>query len=106
MINAYIITEEGRAYTTEGLEYLTNLMEKNYGVTEELNFIMGAVLNDPEYLAKKLTDYPDSALFVSAEKGIFSLYNEDALRECSQKLLECPDATSWQTLMELFKKKE
>ena len=99
-INVYIITEEGRSYTTEGLKYLTGVLEKEFNVKDQLAFLMGWVYNDPDRLIESLKTYPDSYVVVSKKDGI-GFVPPDQLDAICEALEDLKPNTSWETLVEI-----
>lgn len=68
MKNVFILTREGRDYSTEGLLKAEADIRKTFGETDDLTFFMGADLNDPENLVRLLEENADSGyLFTSME---------------------------------------
>lgn len=104
MIFVYIVTKEGRAYSDEGLRFVTDQLQDNYKITDELTFIMGESLNNPKYLSKKLDSEQDKALVVSIENGVFTLYDKSDIQKVIRLLNENQNQTSWQTLSSQMQK--
>ena len=100
MIPTYIITREGRSYSTEGLEYVTEMLRKGYGVEDELFFYMGAAFNEPGFLAEKLDIDTPVAIIVSTKEGIHAMYNANGMSDVAYYLYEGKDTeqTSWEIL--------
>lgn len=42
MIPVYIITKEGRSYTTKGLNTVTDMLKTDYDISDELSFFAGS----------------------------------------------------------------
>lgn len=102
-IFVYIITKEGRAYTTEGLNYITSILNKNYGITDELVFMAGSEFNNPEILAEKLKSMKNIAIVVSMPDKITTFYSENGMEDMADMLLENKNKTSWQSLYDVIK---
>lgn len=100
MIPTYIITREGKSYSTEGMVYVTEMLRNNYGVEDELFFYMGGAFNDPESLAEKLDIDSPVAVIVSKREGIYALYNANGMPDVARYLYEGKgtEQTSWQIL--------
>lgn len=99
----YILTKEGRGYTTEGLEHLTKEIKNRFNCTDELLFHMGANFNNAEYLAERLENSlssPDETtpiVVLSYDKGILYLHDE-GINILIENLKENPTVSSWQYL--------
>lgn len=100
MISAYIITEKGNAYTTEGLKYVTNMLKENYKITDELIFNMGSNLNEPELLITELKTNKNTAVIISTSEKIMAVYGKDGIEDIINILLDNKNKnkTSWQIL--------
>lgn len=104
MREVYIITREGRAYSTEGLKYLTEMVANNYDIYDQLIFVQGQVYNDPEYLAGQLEkSEPSPVVVISAEDGIYSVTGDNDIRIVANTLREASEGTSWEILYGIIK---
>lgn len=100
MIPTYIITKEGRSYSTEGLEYVTHLLNDNYDIEDELIFHMGSDLNIPEFLADRLDVNKPVAIIISTKDNVIALYNANGMADVAKYLRKRKNDTSWQILCE------
>lgn len=66
MKNVFILTREGRDYSTEGLLKAEADIREIFGETDDLNFFMGGYLNDPENLARLLEENADSGYLLTS----------------------------------------
>ena len=98
----FIVTKEGRSYSTEGLAYVCNQPLENRQVNPEdiPEFMAGMILNDSKYLAKKLQTNPLSIVVVSTNQGITTINGEANLKRIVEMLLKDPDRNAWETLVD------
>ncbi len=103
----YILTEEGRGYSTEGLEIITKNIREFFHDESELIFQTGQSLNRPSSLTKLLEANKDrSYLMVSSEKGLYYTKGSDYDPIC-QVLSEHDDAeNAWAVLYGIMKKNQ
>lgn len=100
MTEIYILTREGRAYTEEGIRYLTESMSRDYNITGKLRFIQGGDYNNPEYLVQLLDKAENTPVIVlSTKDSIITLTGEHDIKTVKKVLLENPDRTSWESLI-------
>ncbi len=72
MKTVFILTEEGRDFSTEGLLLADADIRSIFGEEDELEFVMGPDLNDPETLANLLEENADRAyLMTSMENSVY-----------------------------------
>jgi hypothetical protein len=100
--NVFIITKEGRSYSDEGLNYVTDVLKKYFNVTDELIFCMGFEYNDPKFLCQELKQNPDSYIVISRSDGIQFLPTKDVSVAC-QMLTDHPDESSWELFVKYCK---
>ncbi len=103
----YILTKEGRGYSTEGLETVTKNIRDFFHDKSELVFQMGQVLNRSSTLKELLEANKDrSYLMVSSETGLYYMKGSDYDPVC-QVLSEHDDAeNAWAVLYGIMKKKQ
>lgn len=103
MTFVYIITKEGRAYNTKGLNVITEMLKTDYGVSDELSFFVGSDYNDPMLLADKLENRK-TAIVLSLSDGIAAFYDENGMPDISTDLRNAANTnkTSWEILTEAF----
>ena len=99
MTNVYILTKEGRAYSTEGLEYLTKYIADNLNITDNLWFCQGTAYNEPENLIKALKREPTKSVIVlSTNKNIITIADADDIKNVMKILTDNSDKSCWETL--------
>lgn len=103
MILVYIITKEGRAYTTEGLNVVTDMLKEDYDISDELSFFAGAAYNDPMLLADRI-ESNKVAIVLSLKDGIAAFYDENGMPDIAADLRNAADTgkTSWEIISEAF----
>lgn len=99
--NVYILTEEGREYTQEGCEYITNILKEQFNENNELVFNMGYAYNKPNYLTKELDLHPNSYITISTDHGITTV-NPEGIPIFKRALHDFPNQTSWLTACMVF----
>ena len=71
MSQAYILTEEGRAYTQEGVDFVLDLIRNKFKDHSEVNLSQGMLYNTPSVLSKALHKNTNTSyVFVSHDKGL------------------------------------
>lgn len=94
----YIITEEGRSYTDEGLHYIGSVMKDMFDVNfHDIEFNSGVAFNNPELLAKQLEKHEDAYIVVSTKEDIIIIPKTENPAMC-HNLRENPNETSWNIL--------
>ena len=63
----YILTEEGRAWSQAGLDWIEHEMKPRYHETDETIACAGALYNSPQLMIDELTKHPDSYIIISYE---------------------------------------
>jgi hypothetical protein len=104
MTHIYIITEKGKTYSNEGLEYVTNCVKENYGVTDELVFHMGYEYNVAKNLILGLDSHPDGFIVISTDDGISFASNHNP--KIKKALEEHPDDSCWKTFVNYLMDRE
>jgi hypothetical protein len=104
MTHIYIITKEGRRYSDAGLDYVTNAVKSNYGVTDELAFHMGYEYNVAKNLIMGLDLHSDGYIVISTEDGISFASNKNPA--VKKVLEEHPNDSSWESLVKYLVNKE
>ncbi len=103
--NVYALTRNGNALTDEGMTDATEMLKRDYDITEQLVFSQGMIYNDPVYLAKKLkNDVPTAAIIVVEFDRMFGIANDKDIQTIANDLENYPDASSWELLMSLCEK--
>lgn len=99
MRKVYIITEEGAAYSDEGLEYITNeIRGETFNDSDELTFFMGREYNKPDVLSHLIEkNIEDAYVVISGTTGMF-FFGPDKVGQLVEVLREYPDMTSWESL--------
>ena len=103
--NAYILTEKGKVYNEEGLQFLLDGIRNNRSDYADITFCQGQLYNNPQYLAKDLKNNLNAYVFISHAKGIEMLYN-DNIQTLITNLESNPNMTSWEIAMAPNKKKK
>ena len=99
MTNVYILTKEGRTYSTEGLNYVKNQIETNYNITDELLFNQGAVHNNATQFVETLKNEKTTPVIaLSTNDGIAIFTGEHNINTAITHLTENPNTSSWETL--------
>ena len=100
MKHIYIITETGRVWGKEGLEWIETVLKPALNETDELLACMGFLYNSPQLLLDELTGHPDSYVLLSYEH--IDVIRDAEVREFCRLLragIESgEDVTSWQVL--------
>jgi hypothetical protein len=91
----YILTKEGRGYSDEGLEFITNHLVENLHETADLEFIGGSEINNPGLMAKQLEDHPDCFVFISDDNEIKYISGRN-IKVLHDALLADTGNTSWE----------
>jgi len=103
MSHAYILTEEGRAYSQEGIDYVLNMIRTTFNDLSEVIIEQGARYNNTGVLAGELSRDPENTyVFVSHAKGLEVLYDSDDIDRFTA-LLNDPansEKTSWSVIVE------
>ena len=106
----FILTEEGRVWNDDGLHAATKMVDDTYPHEENnpagsgILWQMGAVLNDPEFLASLLDKRPDAYVILSMSPESILLENDGEAGRDYAALIRAvagnygQDATSWQIL--------
>lgn len=97
--NVYILTEEGKAYTEEGIQFLIDTIRNNRNDFCDLVFCQGKLYNDTKYLITELRNNPDAYVVISHAHGIEIIFN-DNIETLIKNLMEHPNMTSWQIAMD------
>lgn len=102
MSQAYILTEEGRAYTQEGVDFVLDLIRNKFKDHSEVTLSQGMLYNTPSVLSKALYKNTNTSyVFVSHDKGIETLHDTEDIKRFIA-LLEDPNnahKTSWSIIM-------
>ncbi len=74
-MKVFILTEEGKGFTDEGLEVIVNNIKSNHPDldTSNVEFVGGAIVNNPEYLIHAIDKIPADEPFFVYESTSFSL---------------------------------
>ena len=74
-MKVFILTEEGKGFTDEGLEVIVNNIKSNHPDldTSNVEFVGGAIVNNPEYLIHAIDKIPADVPFFVYESTSFSL---------------------------------
>ena len=102
MSQAYILTEEGRAYTQEGVDFVLDLIRNKFKDHSEVTLSQGMLYNTPSVLSKALhKNTSTSYVFVSHDKGLETLYDTEDIKRFITLLEDPNDAneTSWSIIM-------
>lgn len=102
MAQAYILTEEGRAYTQEGVNYVLDQIINVFNDHTDVELVQGRLYNKPDILAKLLSKDPKhSYVFVSHAGGLEILYDSDDINRFVNLLDSTTDKdeTSWSIIM-------
>jgi agmatine/peptidylarginine deiminase len=102
MKQVYILTEEGRAFSEEGLEFIKQMILDKCQDTSELLFSMGQAYNRPKHLITELKLHPDSylAFSIRESQSVFILYGEENTKAAIERLENAkPDEISYNILM-------
>lgn len=102
MAQAYILTEEGRAYSQEGIEFVTGQIRNRLNDHTEVTLHQGGIYNKPGVLAGFLARDPEhSYVFVSHDKGIEILHENEDIHQFIALLDHADNATdtSWSIIM-------
>lgn len=111
MVDTYILTKEGRAFSEEGLERVRNLIEKDGDISSNLMYHMGHELNDSRHLSELLKNDTTGYLIISEVKRnplvnrLYLLVAEDFPGICEELDMN-PDDNSWDTLIRIIKDAE
>lgn len=118
MKTVYIITEEGKAYSTEGHKFIANYLRNEFpqfgetGVLDDYYFRQGAILNNPKQLSKELlkdigtVDTPGCWIIISNADGMGVLGGTFTnINNFIEDAKDNPDMTSWQIFNEELKAK-
>lgn len=79
MVNVFILTKEGKTYSTDGQKQILIDLNDIINITDEnsITVTMGKNINDRKYLADALTNSETAAIAVSLDKGIYYVYGDD-----------------------------
>jgi len=109
MMPVYILTETGKSYTDEGLEYIEKRIAKKHPENDGCIYFMGSDYNDRFELAQRLrADNKNNIfpyIFISTEDDLLSIYCENGITNHIAELLECDeleDCTSWESMLEIY----
>ena len=74
-MKVFILTEEGKGFTDEGLKVIVDMIESNHPEvdTSNIEFVGGAIVNNPEYLIHAIGEIPADEPFFVYESTSFSL---------------------------------
>lgn len=99
MKKVYIITEEGRTYSDEGLEYITNeIRNGTFTDSDELSFFMGQEYNKPDVLSGLIEkNIENTYVVISGTTGMF-FFDPDKVGQLIEVLRKYPDMTSWESM--------
>lgn len=95
----YIITKEGRGYSTDGLNYIREILQEIHIDPSNPEFNMGAAYNDPKTLCRALTKHPDAVIVLSAKNAVIC-FPPDVNRKIMQNLNTDSGKSSWEHLMQ------
>ena len=98
----YILTEEGRAYTDEGIKYVLSQIRNTFNDTSEVVINQGALYNQPDVLSEFLRKDPEhSYVFISHEKGLEIMYDINDINRFIRLLDSVSDdhTTAWEMIM-------
>ena len=95
----FILTEEGKAFSTLGLKVVANDLESVFNVKDELIFEQGAAINEKKLLLELLQKNPDSFIVLSTAtridylppkcfEDVFDVLKEDNKKTCWQALCD------------------
>lgn len=98
----YILTEEGRAYSRDGIDFVLGMVRETFNDDADVTINEGMLYNQPAVLAECLGKQPDRAyVFVSHADGIEVMRDVDDVNRFVG-LLNDPDnadETSWSIIM-------
>ena len=103
MKNVCVLTEEGRDYDTDALRRMEKDIAETFGETDELNFLLGPDLNDPEFLIDTLKDPRTGYLFTSLEN--MGYFHPSSEFQILIRLFEAhPGENTWSVLAPIIEK--
>ena len=95
-----ILTREGRAYSEEGKQYVTDMLTKEFGV-EGVCLFEGRNFNSKKLLRVFLESNPDTYIVVSTAENIIFIPPENNGKVIKALSEEDSDRTSWEVIKEL-----
>ena len=98
----YILTEEGRAYNQEGIDFVLGQIRGKFDDHTDVSVNEGALYNDPDVLARFLRKNPEhSYVFISHANGLEIMYDVDDINRFAGLLENAsdPEETSWSLIM-------
>ncbi|WP_298024053.1 hypothetical protein [uncultured Dysosmobacter sp.] len=104
MKKVFILTQEGRAYSTEGLEIAENCIREMFGEKDELEFFMGAELNDPENLARILEENADCGYLLTSMENIGYFHPGDHFWYLAELFRKHSNENPWEVLVPIIEK--
>ena len=96
MRRLYILTQEGRSYTEEGMRYIANKLEEKIGFTDPFVCEAGFILNNPEKMISYLTKFPSAFIVVSTDKDVIITGEEEFNEKFIEALNANPGKSSWE----------
>jgi hypothetical protein len=104
MKQVYVLTEEGRAFSKEGCDYIKELIVKTWQDNSELMFSMGQTYNDTKFLIKALKMNPDSYIAISERKKAITILADENILMAIKCLSEAnQEDTCWNILVKDLK---
>lgn len=104
MSKVYIVTEEGKEYTTDGINHILSRIRNDHNDQSKIDITQGTLINNPKVLMKFLSEDPGHTyVFVSHNKGIDLIHTKDDIRAFMELLRNTKNKTSWEILMEAIK---
>lgn len=99
--NVYILTQDSKGYTDQGCQFIRNMLYEEFNETNDLQFMMGAVYNDPVFLAECIEKDEKAYIAVSTAKGIAAIADEN-VEMFTKDLKTATGKTSWEVAFEML----
>lgn len=100
--SVFILTKNGIAYNSEGIDYIRKSLAKEFNVKNDLSIYTGIGINEPTVLAKFIQTVNNPYIVLSHKDGI-GFFPSNANSEICDNLIEghtkWPNMTSWQIIM-------
>lgn len=97
--NVYILTEEGRAYSDEGIQFVLKMLREEMNCNKEITICQGQIYNNIPFLVNELEKPVDSYIIISTEKMIGAIQPEQ-IKNFIQNLKNYPEASAWEVARE------
>lgn len=101
-IPVYVVTKEGKDYTSKGIDYIKSSLNEEFDETNDLNIITGQSINSPKVFKAMLQRNMNAYIVLSTKDNVIFIppkNNGIICENIDESLQNNPKITSWEIIM-------